>query len=211
MPELSVQEQNAKALARAEKETRKAQKREQVLAFAKEQLGLSGKRAKALRKLGAAYFKLDTDGLKFRGAGDRLVAVDSKQCTDFFAKKFDFLLSPQETTLEAGALDQADIALARAGNLTAKGRVLVALGGNEAALKAALADKGTYKTVLADKPLDKSKNPFVRLRDKSGKINPAQMAKVESFLKVAGTKAAVSLARSAGVRLDGTPIPEKYL
>jgi len=208
--ELSLQEQNAKALARAEKETRKAQKREQVLAFAKEQLGLTGKRAKALRKLGSSYFKLDTDGLKFKGAGDKLVAVDSKQCKEFFAKKFDFLLSPQETTVEAGALDPADIALAKSGNLTAKGRVLTALNGDEAALKATLADKGNGGGKVVTPP-DKSKNPFVGLRDKSGKINPAQMAKVESFIKAAGTKAATAVARSAGLRLDGSPIPEKFI
>jgi hypothetical protein len=98
MTEISVQEQNAKALARVEKQQRKAQKREQVLAFAKETLGLSKKRAKALRKLGSGYFKLDDDGLKFRGAGDKLVAVDSKQCTDFFAKKFDFLLDGNDNS-----------------------------------------------------------------------------------------------------------------
>ena len=82
MPELSLKTQNAEALARVEKEQRKMQKREQVLAFAKEQLGLSGKRAKALRKLGAAYFKLDTDGLKFRGAGDKLLREGACEHTD---------------------------------------------------------------------------------------------------------------------------------
>ena len=214
MTDISIQEQNAKALARVEKENRKAQKREQVLAFAKDTLGLSAKRAKALRKLGSGYFKLDEDGLKFRGAGDKLVAVDSKQCKDFFAKKFDFLLSPQETALEAGALDPADIALAKSGNLTAKGRVLLALNGDEAALKIALADKGngSDKVALADKPLDKSKNPFVGLRDpRTGKIVPEKMARVELFIKAAGSKAAASVARSAGLRLDGSPIDPKYL
>ena len=59
---------------------------------------------------------------------------------------------------------------------------------------------------------DKNTNPFTNLRDpRTGAINPAQMAKVESFLKVAGTKATISLARSAGVRLDGTPLDPKYL
>jgi hypothetical protein len=56
---------------------------------------------------------------------------------------------------------------------------------------------------------DKNTNPFVGLRDpRTGAINPAQMKKVESFLKIAGTKATVSLARSAGVRLDGSSIGE---
>jgi hypothetical protein len=59
------------------------------------------------------------------------------------------------------------------------------------------------------KKRDKNTNPFVGLRDpRTGAINPAKMAKVESFLKVAGTKAAISLARRAGVRLDGSSIGE---
>ena len=214
MPEPSIKEQNAETLARAAKEQKKIEKKKQVLAFA-ETLGLSGRRAKALRKLGSDYFKMDSDGLKFRAAGDRLVSPDNSECVAFFKKKFDYLLGGNDGSqvVEHGVLDDADIALAKSGNLTAKGRVLVALGGNEAALKAALADKGTGtdKVVLSDKPLDKSKNPFIGLRDKSGKIVPEKMARVESFIKAAGTKAAASVARSAGLRLDGSPIDPKYL
>jgi hypothetical protein len=58
----------------------------------------------------------------------------------------------------------------------------------------------------------KSKNPFTGLRDpRTGKIVPEQMRKIESFIKAAGTKAAASLARSARVQLDGSPIDPKYL
>jgi hypothetical protein len=61
------------------------------------------------------------------------------------------------------------------------------------------------------KERDKNTNPFSTLRDpRTGQIDQAQMAKVESFLKIAGTKATISLARSAGVRLDGSPINEAH-
>ncbi len=59
---------------------------------------------------------------------------------------------------------------------------------------------------------DKSKNPFIKLRDpRTGKINEAQMKKVESFIRAAGTKAAAAVAKSAGLQLDGSPIDPKYL
>jgi hypothetical protein len=59
---------------------------------------------------------------------------------------------------------------------------------------------------------DKNTNPFVGLRDpRTGRIVPEKMARVESFIKAAGTKAAASVARSAGLRLDGSPIDPKYL
>jgi hypothetical protein len=60
-------------------------------------------------------------------------------------------------------------------------------------------------------PLNKSTNPFIGLRDKSGKIDPEKMKKVESFIKAAGARAASAVAKSAGLRLDGTPIPEKFI
>ena len=204
MTEISIQEQNAKALARVEKQQRKAQKREQVLAFAKETLGLSKKRAKALRKLGSGYFKLDDDGLKFRGAGDKLVAVDSKQCTDFFAKKFDFLLDGNDNSqvvdpqidprlvAHANSADPKIAAIAKKALLAAQG-------------------KGNDTVALADKPLDKSTNPFLTLRDpRTGAIRPEQMLKVESLLRAIGTKKCAAIAQAAGLRLDGSPIPEKY-
>ena len=85
---------NEEILKQAAKEQKRQEKKKQVIAFATGTLGLSGKKAKALRKLGSDYFKLADDGLRFRGAGDRLVAIDSKECTEFFKKKFDYLLTP---------------------------------------------------------------------------------------------------------------------
>jgi hypothetical protein len=61
------------------------------------------------------------------------------------------------------------------------------------------------------KPLDRSSNPFIGLRDKSGAIRPEQMKKVESLLKAVGTAKAAAIAKSAGLRLDGSQIPEKFL
>ena len=65
------------------------------------------------------------------------------------------------------------------------------------------------------KALDKNpnfSNPFKTLRDpRTGAIRPEQMKKVESLLKAVGTAKAAAIAKSAGLRLDGTPIPEKYI
>jgi hypothetical protein len=55
------------------------------------------------------------------------------------------------------------------------------------------------------------KNPFVGLRDKSGKIVPEKMKAVESLLRGIGSAKTAAIARSAGLRLDGTPIDPKYL
>lgn len=54
------------------------------------------------------------------------------------------------------------------------------------------------------------KNPFVGLRDKNNQIVPSKRRAVESLLKAVGTAKAAAIARSANLRLDGTPIPEQY-
>jgi len=212
--DIKVKSDADKAIRRAAKEQKKAEKKKQVLAFAKDTLGCGKKQAKVLRKVAGKFLTMADDGLRFKGMGGKMVAVDDPQCKDFFKQEYSFLLPPQETTLDQGALDPADIALARSGNMTAKGRCLLALNGDEAALMAALADKGNLTDSRdKSKALDKSKsatNPFIGLRGKDGKINPEQMKKVQSFIKAAGSRAAADVARSAGLRLDGSEIPEQY-
>lgn len=127
MIDTNTQEQ----LARIEKKTRKAQKREQVLTFAKETLGLDKRRAKALRKLGSGFFKLADDGLRFRGAGNKLLATDSKECKDFFAKKFDFLLLPPQETGDHPQVNQDLVAKAKLGNVTAKSMLFKEMHGDK--------------------------------------------------------------------------------
>lgn len=197
-----------KAIRRAAKEQKKAEKKKQVIAFAQDVLGSTKPQAKILRKVAGKFLTLAKDGLAFKGQGGKNVAIDDPQCKEFFQREYPFLVA---TTLEAGALDPADVALAKSGNMTAKGRVLLALNGDEAALKVALAGKDQVVNANGnDKPLDKSKNPFIGLRDRSGKIVPEKMRAVESLLRGVGAKKAADIARSAGLRLDGTEIPERY-
>jgi hypothetical protein len=220
MTTTTTETDNEKALRRAAKEQKRIEKRKQVISFARDTLGSNKKQAKVFRRVAGKFLKLDTDGLKFKGQGGKLVAIDSDQSKEFFRREYPFLMkeaaaaAAAAAAAEHGALDDADIALARAGNLTAKGRCLLALNGDEAALKAALADKGKGNdtVALADKPLDKSKNPFVGLRNpRTNQIVPEKMKAVESLIRGAGTKVATSIAKSAGLRLDGSPIPEKYI
>jgi hypothetical protein len=212
---MTVETENEKALRRVARDTMKAEKRKQVLAFAKD-LGCGKKQAKVFRKVASGYFKLAENGLAFRGMGDKLVSVDSDQSINFFRKKYPFLMKETAAaTADPGAADPADIALAKSGNMTAKGRVLVALNGNEAALAAALADNGKRNDTVANGQ-DKSdtahkNNPWKDLRGRDGKISAEKQQRCEAFIKFAGTKAAISCARSAGVRLDGSPLDPKYL
>ncbi len=100
--------------------------------------------------------------------------------------------------------------------LTAQGEVIKKFGGDRA--KEIAAQFGT--TLGSTKPgtvpatikstNGHDKNPFVGLRDKSGKIVPEKMKAVESLLRGIGSAKTAAIARSAGLRLDGTPIPEQY-
>lgn len=212
--DIKVKTDADKAIRRAAKEQKKAEKKKQITAFARDVLGCEKKQSKVLRKVAGKFLTMADDGLRFKGMAGKLVAVDDPQCQQFFKQQYPFLLPPQEKALGAGALDPADIALARSGNLTAKGRCLLALNGDEQALKAALANKGNVTDSRdKSKALDKSKsttNPFIGLRDKNGKIVPEQMQKVESLIRAVGTAKSAAIAKSAGLRLDGSPIPEQY-
>jgi hypothetical protein len=69
---------------------------------------------------------------------------------------------------------------------------------------------GTIPATIKQSNGHDSKNPFVGLRDKSGKIVPEKMRAVESLLRAVGSAKCAAIAKSAGLRLDGTPIPEKF-
>jgi hypothetical protein len=58
---------------------------------------------------------------------------------------------------------------------------------------------------------DHSKNPFVGLRDKNGKIVEEQMKKVESLIRSLGTAKTAAIAKAGGFRLDGTPIDGPFV
>jgi hypothetical protein len=170
--------------------------------------------------------------------GVPIVAVDhSDQVRAFLTEKhFDFLLPKPGATVEGfetAAIPGDMLEAALNGSLTQKGQITMLLGGNNAdavartelLLKAertkrangatGVDDTNRHGQTSAERRLngsaDHKTNPFVNLRDpRTGQINPAQMAKVQSFIKAAGAKVAAAVAKSAGLRLDGSPIPDAY-
>ncbi len=154
-------------------------------------------------------------------------------------KHFDFLLPKPGATVEGfedTSIPGDVLEDAMNGSKTAEGKIQLILShgnGNDmdAAARTALLlkaertkrangangvdDANRHGTTLAERRLngsaDHKTNPFVNLRDpRTGQINPAQMAKVQSFIKAAGAKVAAAVAKSAGLRLDGSPIPDAY-
>jgi hypothetical protein len=181
-------------------------------------LGASEAAAKLIASSPDQIKKFSYDGvdLRFNGS-DLAIAEDPNARAHFVGGPFKalFAVAMEKNGDVDPQLDEALITSARAGNLTAKGQLLRALNGDAAALDKALADKGKCDDQLAngyDKDaLDKSKNPFIGLRDpKSGKIVPEKMLKVESLIRAVGTAKSAAIAKSAGLRLDGSPIPEKF-
>jgi hypothetical protein len=161
----------------------------------------------------AKKFLYDGVNLKFNGSD--LAAIDDPAAKTHFTDgpfKALFVVADKLNGDDHAQPDPALLASARAGNKTAYSILARdAFHGDVKALDAALADKGDSHDQVAnghDKPHDK--NPFVGLRDKSGKIVPSQMRKVESLIRAVGTAKSATIAKSAGLRLDGSPIPEKF-
>ena len=97
-------------------------------------------------------------------------------------------------------------------SLTARGEVVRKLGEAKAAEVAA-----QFGTTLASiKPgtvpehikIDSanSTNPFLKLRDASGKIDPVAAAKVDKLIKALGTRKAEAIARSVNRTITGLPL-----
>lgn len=179
-------------------------------------LGASEEAAKLIASSPDQIKKFSYDGvdLRFNGS-DLAIAEDPNARAHFTGGPFKALFTPADKVDgdDHAQPDPALLASARAGNRTAYSKLARdSFGGDVKALDAALADKGAGHDQLANghDNLDKSKNPFIDLRDKSGKIVPAQMQKVESLIRAVGTGKSAAIAKSAGLRLDGSPIPEKY-
>ncbi len=200
---------NEEILKQAAKEQKRQEKKKQVIAFATGTLGLSGKKAKALRKLGSDYFKLADDGLRFRGAGDRLVAIDSKECTEFFKKKFDYLLTPvaDTATSEPGALDADLIEKART-NVTARGELFKQLHGNNIDTPIQNAVTKQKLDALLSKPVEKKltngANPWAK-----DSFNITAQGKLTAVLikahgEAEGLKRAEAIAAAAGSHIGAT-------
>ena len=206
-----------------------------IYEFAETSLKCSPEQADIMSRTMRHKFTWSGVRLLYNGdAGDeKVVAVDHvDQIKEYLVRDhFDFLLPKPGATVEGfetAAIpgDMLDAALS--GSLTQKGQIAMLLGGNnkdavartELSLKTEAAkrangangadDANRHGQTQAERRTN-STNPFVNLRDpRTGQINPAQMKKVELFIKAAGAKVAAAVAKSAGLRLDGSPIPNAY-
>jgi hypothetical protein len=171
---------------------------------------------------------------------EKTVAVDNvERIREYLVREsFDFLLPKPGVTAEGfenSASIPADVLdAALSGSKTAEGKIQMILsGGNgndmDAAARTALllkvehakrdgangVDTNRHGQTRTERH-DRSSNPFVGLRSNgsggipAGQIVPAKMRAVESLLKAVGTAKAAAIAKSAGLRLDGTPIPEQF-
>jgi hypothetical protein len=204
-----------------------------IYEFAETVLGCNDKQADIMSR--TMRHKFTWSGVRLLWNGDageeKTVAVDHvDRIKEYLVREnYDFLLPKPGATVEGfetAAIPGDVLDAALNGSQTAKGKICLLLGGDnqDAAARTELllkterakrdgangADDANRHGQTQAERRTTSTNPFVGLRDKSGKIVPEKMKKVESFIKAAGAKAAAAVAKSAGLRLDGTPIPEQY-
>jgi len=205
---MTIETDNEKAIKRAAKETMRAEKRKQTIAFARGTLGCGKQEAKALRKVSKKYLKMDDDGLKFRGPGGKLVALDDPQVKDFFGKTYSFLL-PKTAEGEHGtaALSPDLIAQAKAGNVTSKSILFSELHKGKSKAEEGETLAALNKLLAGETPKDKNgdrgndNNPW-RLPD----TDPKKYELIEAKIKAIGTTACTGLAKAAGSQINGRPL-----
>jgi hypothetical protein len=184
-------------------------------------LGASEEAAKLIASSPDQIAKVAWDGVNLHFGKSDLAAVDDP------AAGAHFLDGPFKGLFVAPAdkadghdntqFDEALVASARAGNITAKGQLLRSLNGDVEALNAALADKGNGDDKGAnghDKSLlNGSSNPFFKLRRPDGTIDKAAEKDIGRMIAVMGHKKVADIARAAkspaaplGLSLTGLPL-----
>ncbi len=166
--------------------------------------GATDEQAEVAAASQAKRFKFD--GVQLTWAATGTSAIDDPSVKAFYADAgFKFLLPPPkvEDKDNTPQVDPILVEQMRQGNKTAEAKLFRQLGGDRDEA-GALAQLKLLKVGNDQMNGDHSKNPFVGLRDKNGKIVEEQMRKVESLLKAVGTKRCAAIAASAGYRLDGT-------
>jgi hypothetical protein len=185
---------------------RRLTEQNKIAEFAMSILKMDERRAEVFRKACADRFVWDGT-LKFHGThGD--VPADDEQCTGFFQREYDFLVPAKEKEGEHGELDANDITLARAGNVTARGRLFRELHGDKprtaegetaAALDKLLAGE-TKVTVPGDKKITthSGTNPW---GSGPGEWN---ITKQGALIKALGEEKAAGIAKAAGSYIGAT-------
>jgi hypothetical protein len=182
-------------------------------------IGASAEAAKLISSSPDQLAKVQWDGVNLHFGKSDLAAVDDPAArTHFLDGPFKALFTPPQADVHDDTqLDEALVASARAGNITAKGRLLRSLDGDVEALNAALADKGDSHDKGAnghDKSLlNGSSNPFFKLRKPDGAIDKAVEKDIGRMIAVMGHKKVADIARAAkspaaplGLSLTGLPL-----
>jgi hypothetical protein len=201
---------------------RKLTERNKIADFAMQVLKMDERRADAFIKVCGDFLTWDGT-LKFKTASGQYVAADDEQCTGFFRREFDYLIPPKANE-EQGDIPADLIEKAKAGSVTARGQIFRLLHGDKhrsaegettAALDKLLATGSTERERDSDGKFKPKKNgngaehggnPFMRLRDASGKINEAAAAEVAQMTKALGTKKVEAIARAANKTITGMPL-----
>jgi hypothetical protein len=160
--------------------------------------------------------KFSYDGVNLTFNGSDLAAVDDPAAKAFFHE------GPFKSLFGVGAekpgadshqqIDPTILASARAGNLTAKGRLLRSLNGDVEALNAVLADEGNGNGDDAAGAGGgggagaHKNNPFTRLRDRNGKIVPEVERQIEGMIRAMGTARVSAIAKAANMTITGLPL-----
>lgn len=203
---------------------RKLDEKQKIFEFAKS-LGCDDQQAKVFGMACGEYLEWTGARLMFKGAAGKTVAIDDPNCRAFFEREYPFLVPTPTSEGQQAAIDPELLAKAAAGNKTAEGAICRALNDDVAATEKLIAAERAKATSGDDKEFEEFKrwkasrsdgagksstNPFIGLRDKSGRIVPEQMKKVASLIRAVGTAKSAAIAKSAGLRLDGSSIPERY-
>jgi hypothetical protein len=159
------------------------------------------------------------DGVNLKFGKSDLAAVDDPAANAYFHEgpfKGLFVVADKADVDGAPEIDPALLDAARAGNITAKGKLLRdSFKGDVKALDAALAVKrdGDDKTALNGFNGSHSSNPFLKLRKPDGTVDKAVEAKIGSMIAAMGHKKVADIARAAktaaaplGMSLTGLPL-----
>jgi hypothetical protein len=158
-------------------------------------IGCNDGQAATVAKAYAEKFTYDGVALSFNGKP--VIQARDDVIAHFKANKLDFLL-PAPNADNMPNVDPDLLASARAGNQTARTNIYKQLG-----------DVAATDALIAAKPGDdKSKenastNPW---RSPNFRTDKAAQAKAAGIIKSLGTKAAASMAKSAGKDLSGAPL-----
>jgi hypothetical protein len=161
--------------------------------------GASEEAAKLIASSPEQIAKVQWDGVNLHFGKSDLAAVDDPAAKAYFTdgpfKGLFVAPADKPNADDHPQLDEALVASARAGNVTATGRLLRSLNGDVKALDAALADEGNSDHKVAN---GHETNPFTKLRDpRTNKINPEVEKQIASMIKAMGTVKVAAIGRAA--------------